>query len=84
MPASTMSSRGRTVIPKAIRDHLGLHPGDLIDFVVAAGGGVLLRRAVEDVHRLKGMLKRPRQRAVSVQEMNRAIQRRARLSYPMT
>jgi AbrB family looped-hinge helix DNA binding protein len=79
-----MSSRGRTTIPKAIREHLGLHPGDLIDFVVAADGGVLLRPVGEDVRRLKGTLKGPRRGAVSVQEMNQAIQRRARLSYPMT
>ena len=78
MPSSTMSSRGQTVIPKAIREHLGLHPGDLLDFVVADDGGVLVRPAVEDVRRLKGLLHRPRRRAVSVQEMNRAIRRRAR------
>jgi AbrB family looped-hinge helix DNA binding protein len=78
-----MSSRGRTVIPKAIRERLGLHPGDVIDFVVADDGGVLVRPAVEDVRRLKGILQRPRRGAVSVQEMNQAIQRRSRLSYPI-
>jgi antitoxin PrlF len=83
MPTSIMSSRGRTVIPKAIRERLGLHPGDVIDFVVADDGGVLVRPAVEDVRRLKGILQRPRRGAVSVQEMNQAIQRRSRLSYPI-
>ena len=81
MPTSIMSSRGRTVIPKAIREHLGLHPGDVIDFVVAGDGGVLVRPAVEDVRRLKGLLQRPRRGAVSVQEMNQALLRRSRLSY---
>ena len=84
MPTSTMSSRGRTVIPKAIREHLGLHPGDVIDFVVAGDGGVLVRPVVEDVRRLKGILQKPRRGAVSVQQMNQAIRRRGRLSYPMT
>ncbi len=78
MPTSTMSSRGQTVIPKAIREHLGLHPGDVIDFVVADDGGVLVRPAVEDVRRLKGLLQRPRRGAVSVEAMNQAIRRRAR------
>ena len=78
MPTSTMSSRGQTVIPKAIREHLGLHPGDLIDFVVGDDGGVLVRPAVEDVRRLKGLLQRPRRGAVPVQAMNQAIRRRAR------
>ena len=78
MPTSTMTSRGQTVIPKAIREHLGLHPGDGIDFVVGDDGGVLVRPAVEDVRRLKGLLHRPRRRAVSIHEMNQAIRRRAR------
>ena len=78
MPTSTMSSRGQTVIPKAIREHLGLHPGDVIDFVVGDDGGVLVRPAVEDVRRLKGLLQRPRRGAVPVQAMNQAIRRRAR------
>ena len=66
------------MIPKEIREHLGLHAGDLIDFVVGDDGGVVVRPAVEAVRRLKGLLHRPRRRAVSVQEMNRAIRRRAR------
>jgi antitoxin PrlF len=78
MPTSIMSSRGQTVIPKMIREHLGLHPGDAIDFIVADDGGVLVRPAVEDVRRLKGLLQRPRQRTVPVQEMNQDIRRRAR------
>lgn len=78
MPTSTMSSRGQTVIPKVIREHLGLHPGDVIDFIVADDGGVLVRPAVEDVRRLKGLLQRPRQRAVSVQAMNQAVWERSR------
>lgn len=78
MPTSTMTSRGQTVIPKVIREHLGLHPGDVIDFVVGDDGGVLVRPAVEDVRRLKGLLQRPRRGAVSVQAMNQAIRRRAR------
>jgi AbrB family looped-hinge helix DNA binding protein len=73
-----MSSRGQTVIPKAIREHLGLHPGDVIDFLVTDDGGVLVRPAVEDVRRLKGLLQRPRQRAASVQLINQVIRRRAR------
>jgi AbrB family looped-hinge helix DNA binding protein len=71
-----MTSRGQTVIPKAIREHLSLRPGDTIDFVVRDDGGVLIRPAVEDVRRLKGLLYRPGRPPVSVQEMDRAIQRR--------
>ena len=76
MPTSTMSSKGQTVIPKEIRDRLGLQPGDAVDFVVQEDGDVVLRPALDDVRRLKGLLHRPGRAPVSVQEMDRAIRAR--------
>lgn len=73
MPTSTMSSKGQTVIPKAIRERLGLQPGDAVDFVVQDDGDVVLRPALEDVRRLKGVLRRAGRAAVTVQEMDRVI-----------
>ena len=54
MPTSTLTSKGQTVIPKAVRNHLGLQPGDKLDFVVQDNGDVLIRPAVHDVKRLNG------------------------------
>jgi antitoxin PrlF len=76
MPTSTMSSKGQTVIPKAIRERLGLQPGDALDFVVQDDGDVILRPALEDVRRLKGVLRRARRAPVTVQQMNRVIRER--------
>jgi len=76
MPTSTMSSKGQTVIPKAIRERLGLQPGDALDFVVQDDGDVILRPALEDVRRLKGVLRRAGRAPVTVREMNRAIRER--------
>ena len=76
MPTSTMSSKGQTVIPKTIRERLGLQPGDAVDFVVQDDGDVVLRPALEDVRRLKGILKRAGRAPVTVQAMNRAIRER--------
>ena len=73
MPTSTMSSKGQTVIPKAIRERLGLQPGDAVDFVVQDDGDVVLRPALEDVRRLKGVLRRAGRAPITVQEMNRVI-----------
>lgn len=75
-----MTSRGQTVIPKAIRDQLGLQPGDVIDFLVRDSGDVVLRPAVEDVRQLKGLLHRPGRRPVSIKQMNAAIRERVRRS----
>jgi antitoxin PrlF len=73
MPTSTMSSKGQTVIPKAIRERLGLQPGDAVDFVVQDDGDVVFRPALEDVRRLKGVLRRAGRAPVTVQEMDRVI-----------
>jgi antitoxin PrlF len=42
---SRLTSKGQVTIPKAVRDRMGLHPGDEVDFV-ADGGGYRLRKLV--------------------------------------
>jgi len=78
MAKATLTSKGQLVIPKAIREHLGLRPGDKLDFVVQDDGDVLIRPATEDVRRLKGMLHRPGGKPVSVAAMKQAIRKRGR------
>lgn len=76
MAKATVSSRGQTVIPKPVREHLGLHPGDEVEFVMRDDGEVLLKPATEDVRKLKGILHRPGRKPVSLRAMNAAIRRR--------
>jgi antitoxin PrlF len=78
VPTATLTSKGQTVIPKAIRNHLRLQPGDALDFVVQDNGDVLIRPATEDIRRLKGLLHRSGRLPVSVGEMNQAIRNRRR------
>ena len=77
MPSSVITSKGQTTIPKAIRERLGVEPGDRVDFVVQRDGTVTVEPAVQGVGRLKGMLARKRRTAVSVQAMHEAVRRRA-------
>jgi antitoxin PrlF len=78
MPTATLTSKGQTVIPKAIRDRLGLQPGDELDFVVQDNGDVLIRPATEDIRRLKGLLHRPDRSPISVEKMDQSIRNRGR------
>ena len=41
---ATLTSKGQLTIPKAIRDRLGLKPGDRVDFSQTGEGVVELRR----------------------------------------
>jgi AbrB family looped-hinge helix DNA binding protein len=75
MPTSTLTSKGQTTIPREIRDHLHLRPGDRLEFVLEEDGRVVLLPATVDAGELAGMLKAP-SRPVSVEEMNRAVRRR--------
>lgn len=76
MPKATVSSRGQTVIPKLVREHLGLRPGDDVEFIVRDDGEVLVKPATEDIRKLKGLLHRAGRKPVSIQAMNTAIRRR--------
>ena len=76
MAVSTLTVKGQTTIPKKIRNHLKLQPGDRIDFVVQEDGEVVLKPATVDVRELEGILHRPGMKTVSVEGMARAIKKR--------
>ena len=77
MAVATLTSKGQTTIPKQVREHLKLNPGDKLDFVIESGGRVVIRPAKLDVRELKGMLNRRDGKVLSVGEMNAAIARGA-------
>lgn len=78
MPASLITSKGQTTIPKKIREYLHLQPGDRVDFVVDEQGKVILEPATLDVTELEGILHRPGMKAVSTEGMKKAVKERFR------
>ena len=78
MPASTLTSKGQTTIPREVRDHLKLKSGDQIDFVIQPDGAVVIRPATVNVSELKGILHRKGMKAVSVAAINAAVRKRFR------
>lgn len=75
MTTATLTSKGQTTVPKDIRDHLHLRPGDRIEFVIEADGRVVLVSASFDAADLAGALLRPK-RPVSLDAMKAAISKR--------
>jgi antitoxin PrlF len=68
---SAITTKGQATIPKAIREHLGLKPGDRVKFFVHPDGTVVLLPKLP-VATLRGMIK-PRPPRVSIERMNEAI-----------
>ena len=75
MTTATVTAKGRVTIPKSVRSLLGIKAGDQVDFMITDRGHVVLRGVGGDIRELRGMLKRDRQRSVSVREMNAAVLR---------
>jgi len=71
---SAITVKGQATIPKAIRQHLGLKPGDRVKFFVHPNGSVVLLPKIP-TSALRGMLKSRRRRPVSVDEMEAASAR---------
>jgi antitoxin PrlF len=69
---SAITSKGQATIPKAIREHLRLKPGDRLKFFVHPDGTVVLLPKLP-VSALRGMLKSRRRKAVTIEQMERAI-----------
>jgi len=65
---SLISAKGQATIPKTIRKHLGLKPGDRVKFFVHPDGNVVLLPKLP-TSALRGMLKSKRRRPVNTNEM---------------
>ena len=74
MHVATLTSKGQLTLPKRIRELLKLETGDRVEFTVGADGAIQVRAASYDVRELQGLLKRPGRKAVSLEEMDAAIQ----------
>jgi len=68
---STLTSKGQTTVPKAIRESLRLKPGDRITFTPMPDGTVLMRVKNKSVMSLAGSLRRRGRRALPVEELSR-------------
>ncbi len=73
---ATVTSKGQITMPIAIRNALGVRPGDRIQFIEMGPGQFEMLVANNDVNALKDMIKTDCQ--VSIEEMNEAIASRGK------
>jgi antitoxin PrlF len=75
MPTATLTSKGQLTLPRKVREHLKVRPGDTLDFIIGPEGEVQVRAGDVDVADLRGLLRQPSRRPVTIDQMNSAIRR---------
>ncbi len=68
---ATLTSKGQTTIPKAIRESLRMKPGDRMTFTLMPDGTVLMRVKNKGVLELAGMLRRKGRKPVPIGQLSR-------------
>lgn len=71
MQESTVTVKGQTTLPRDVRAALGLSSGDRVRYVILDGEVRILK--ARSVKELRGVLARPDQRPVSLDQMEEAI-----------
>lgn len=66
---STLGTGGRVTIPRKIRNRLGLKPGDQLTFALLPDAILILRPKIHHIEDLVGILHRPGQPWVPIEEM---------------
>jgi bifunctional DNA-binding transcriptional regulator/antitoxin component of YhaV-PrlF toxin-antitoxin module len=75
----TVTAKGQLTLRRAVLDHLDIRPGQKVQVSLLPEGRIELRAAdsASSIARLRGALRRPGQRRVSLAEMKEAIERGA-------
>jgi len=69
---SAITVKGQATIPKSIREHLGLQPGDRVKFFVHPDGSVVLLPKLS-VSAVRGIVKSQNRGPVTTEQMTAAV-----------
>ncbi len=71
----TITSKGQVTLKQRVLEHLGVRPGDRVEVVLTPGGKVELSPVTQghDISAVFGLLHRPGQPVVTVEQMDEAI-----------
>jgi len=76
MHLAKLTNKGQITIPKAVRQSLGLHPGDKLEFIINKNDEVLFKPIVKKVDDVFGKLYKRDRKSVSVKAMDAAIKQK--------
>ena len=71
-----ITSKGQLTIPKRVRDRMGLHAGDRVEFTLEKDNTARMVPVNASIKELKGFLPKPR-KAVRLEDMQEAIEKEA-------
>ena len=70
MSESTITTKGQTTVPQPIREALQTQPGTRLTWNVLPDGTIVVRAKNKSILDMAGMVKVPKGKRVSVQDMN--------------
>lgn len=73
MTVATMTGKGQITVPKDIRDEMGLVPGSKVMFIKLGPNDIRMIGRTGKIEDLFGILHRPGQRSLSIEEINDGI-----------
>jgi len=78
MTVATLTKKGQVTIPKSVRDSMGLHTGDKLEFTLSDNGVAFIKPITKKVDEVFGRLHQPGRKAVSIEEMDAAVKSKMR------
>ena len=81
MALATLTNKGQVTIPKEVRDSMGLHPGDKLEFVITESGEALFKPVNKKVDDVFGRLCKHGRKPVSIEEMDAVIRQKMQESF---
>jgi antitoxin PrlF len=69
---SKITAKGQMTLPKPVRDHLHVKPGDRVKIFIQPDGHVVLLPVIP-ITALKGSVKSRRRRPPTIEEMDKAV-----------
>jgi hypothetical protein len=72
----TITAKGQVTLRRVILNHLGVKPGNKVGVSLLQDGRIEIvpAAAAHDIRKLRGLLRRPGQRVVSLEEMQEGIE----------